>query len=422
MNDAERSRGSYATWIGMRYLRARHDSRFVGFVSGISMLGIALGVAALVAVLSVMNGFEQDLQERILGVISHATLEGADGRLDDWQQLRRRTIGEPGVVAVAPYVEGRGMLVAGPRSAAVELRGVEPTDERTVSTLDRHLSAGGMDLLLPGSYRILLGRLLAVELGVEPGDTVLVVIPMGTVTPAGVVPRMRRFTVAGLIDVGMYDYDRGLALLHIDDARRLYRLGGSVTGLRYAFTDPDTAGWRIREIAEGLGGSYYISDWSRRHGNFFRSIQVTKSIMFFVLLLVVAVAAFNIISALVMVVKEKQGDIAILRTLGGSPREVLAVFMVQGAAIGTIGTALGATLGLLIAKNITAIANGLQGLLGVTFVDPQVYFISELPADVQWPDVLVIAGTALLLSIAATIYPAWRAAATQPAEALRHEV
>jgi len=340
---SERARGpaAYAWWIGARYLRARRDNRFVGFISGISMAGIALGVAVLIAVLSVMNGFEQDLQARILGVVSHATLEGTEGHLDDWRELRRRTAGRPGVVAIAPYIEGRGMLVAGDHSAGVELRAVEPLDEPAVSTLNRHLSGGGLDRLKAGAYRILLGHTLASDLGVAIGDTVLVVIAQGNVTPAGVVPRMRRFTVAGLIDVGMYEYDRGLAVLHLADARRLFRMGDSVTGLRFAFADGATAGRQIRQIAEGLGGSYLISDWSRRHGNFFRSIQVTKSIMFVVLLLVVAVAAFNIISTLVMVVKEKRSDIAILRTLGGSPREILTIFVVQGAAIGIAGTAAG---------------------------------------------------------------------------------
>lgn len=421
---SERSRGpaTYAWWIGARYLRARRENRFVGFISGISMAGIALGVAVLIAVLSVMNGFERDLQTRILGVVSHATLEGVDGRLDDWEELRRRTADWPGVIAIAPFVEGRGMLVARDRSAGVQLHAVEPAQERAVSSLHLHLSGGGLEQLEPGAYRILLGHLLAAELAVGAGDTVLLVIAQGNVTPAGVAPRMKRFTVAGLIDVGMYEYDRGLALLHIEDARRLFRLGKSVTGLRYAFSDGGGAGRQIRAIAESLGGSYLISDWSRRHANFFRSIQVTKSIMFIVLLLVMAVAAFNIISTLVMVVKEKQTDIAILRTLGGTPREVLTIFIVQGAAIGIAGTGAGVALGLLIAHNITAVVGGLERLLGTTLVDPQVYFISELPADVQSGDVIAIAVTALLLGVAATLYPAWRAAATQPADALRHEV
>jgi lipoprotein-releasing system permease protein len=422
MSERPRGPAAYAWWIGARYLRARRDNRFVGFISGISMAGIALGVAVLITVLSVMNGFEQDLQARILGVVSHATLEGTEGRLDDWRDLRRRTTGRPGVVAIAPFIEGQAMLVAADRSAAVELRAVEPADEHAVSTLDKHVSGGGLTVLKPGGYRILLGHTLATELGVAIGDSVLVVIAQGNVTPAGVAPRMRRFTVAGLIDVGMYEYDRGLALLHLDDARRLYRMGDSVTGLRYAFSDGETAGLQIRALAESLGGSFLISDWSRRHANFFRSIQVTKSIMFVVLLLVIAVAAFNIIATLVMVVKEKRPDIAILRTLGGTPREILTIFVVQGTAIGVVGTAMGVALGLLISHNITALVGGLERLLGITLVDPQVYFISELPADVQSGDVLAIAVTALVLGIAATLYPAWRAASTQPAEALRHEV
>lgn len=422
MNKQLRGPAAYAWWIGARYLRARRDNRFVGFISGISMAGIALGVAVLIAVLSVMNGFERDLQARILGVVSHATLEGTEGRLDDWRELRRRTSGRPGVIAIAPFIEGRAMLVTGDRSAAAELRAVAPAEERAVSSLHRHISGGGLERLEPGAYRILLGHTLASELGLAIGDTVLVVIARGNVTPAGVVPRMRRFTVAGLIDVGMYEFDRGLALLHLEDARRLYRMGNSVTGLRYAFADGGTAGRQIRELAEGLGGNYLVSDWSRRHANFFRSIQITKSIMFVVLLLVVAVATFNIISTLVMVVKEKRSDIAILRTLGGTPREILTIFVVQGAAIGVVGTGAGIGLGLLIAHNITAIVGGLERLLGITLVDPQVYFISELPSDVQTGDVLAIAATAFVLGVAATIYPAWRAAATQPAEALRHEV
>ena len=416
------SEPGWTWWIGLRYLRAKRDNRFVSFISGISMAGIALGVATLVAVLSVMNGFEKDLQQRILDVVSHATLEGEDGRLDGWREAKRRTAHEPGVVAVAPFVEGRGMLVAGQRSAAVELRAVLPAEERAVSALHRHLSGGGLDELQPGAWRILAGRGLAATLGVGIGDTVLVVIAQGNVTPAGVAPRMRRFTVAGLIDAGMYEYDQGLALLHLADAQKLYRLGDAVTGLRFAFEDADAAPRRIRELAEGLGGSYLVSDWTRRHGNFFRSIQVTKAIMFVVLSLVVAVAAFNIVSTLVMVVQEKRADIAILRTLGGSPRDMLKIFVTQGAVIGIVGTALGVGLGLLIAGNITAIVAGLERIAGVTLVDPQVYFISELPADVQAGDVLLVAGTALLLGIAATLYPSLRAAATQPAEALRHEV
>jgi lipoprotein-releasing system permease protein len=419
--DARSARG-WPTWVGLRYLRSRQASRFVGFISGIAMAGIALGVATLISVLSVMNGFERDLAQRIVDVVSHATLEGDRARLDDWQAIAEKTRSVPGVVALAPFVEGRGMIVAGERSAAVELRAVQPDAERRVSSLERHVSGRGFGELVPGNWHILLGRGLAEKLGVVPGNRVLVVIAQGNVTPAGVAPRMRRFTVAGTIDAGMYEFDQGLALLHLDDARRLFRLGESVTGLRFAFEDPATAGQRIRAIAESLPGRYYISDWSRRQGNFFRSIQVTKSIMFFVLLLVVAVAAFNIISTLVMVVKEKRADIAILRTLGGSPRDMLRVFVVQGTVIGVVGTALGVMLGLLLAANVSTLAAGLERLTGTVLVDPRVYFISELPSAIRLGDVLTIAGVSLALGMLATLYPAWRAAKTQPAESLRHEV
>jgi lipoprotein-releasing system permease protein len=412
----------WSGWVGLRYLRARSSNRFVGFISGIAMAGIALGVATLVAVLSVMNGFERELGRRILDVVAHATLEGDGGRLPAWREIAARTGGRQGVRAVAPFVEGRGMLVAGERSAAVELRAVLPEAERKVSALERHASGRGFDELEPGRWRVLLGAGLAEKLGVAPGDTVLAVIAQGSVTPAGVVPRMRRMQVAGLVDAGMYEFDQGLALLHLDDARKLFRLGDAVTGLRYAFDDPAAAPQRIRAIAEELEGRYYISDWSRRQGNFFRSIQVTKSIMFFVLLLVVAVAAFNIISTLVMVVKEKRADIAILRTLGASPRDMLGIFVTQGTVIGSVGTVAGLVLGVLIADNVTAIAAALERLTGATLVDPRVYFISELPADIRSSEVLVIAAVALALGVLATLYPAWRAANTQPAEALRNEV
>jgi lipoprotein-releasing system permease protein len=412
----------WPAWIGLRYLRARKGNRFVGFISTIAMAGIALGVAVLITVLSVMNGFERDLSQRILDIVAHATLEGLDGRLPGWRGLEEQTARVTGVVAVAPYVEGRAMLVAGERSAAVDLRAVQPEAERRVSALESHLSGRGFDELAPGGWKVLLGRGLAESLGVALGDAVLVVIPQGTVTPAGVMPRMRRFTVAGTLDAGMYEFDQGLALVHMQDAQRLFRLGDAVTGLRYRFEDPNLAGERIRAIGQLLPDAYYINDWSRRQGNFFRSLQVTKSIMFFVLMLVVAVAAFNIIATLVMVVKEKRADIAILRTLGGAPRDMVAVFVTQGSVIGVVGTAAGLALGLLLAANITPIVAFLQRITGVMLVDPRVYFIAELPSDIHAGDVVLVAGVALALGVLATLYPAWRAAKTQPAEALRHEV
>ena len=413
---------AWAWWIGARYLRLGRSDRFIGFISAISMAGIAVGVAVLLVVLSVMNGFERELRERILDVTSHATLEGLEGRIDDWRSYARQTAAEPGVRAVAPFVEGRGMLVHGDRSAGVELRGIAPAAERNVSALARLVSGGSVEDLAPGGFRIILGRALAEELGARVGDRLLLMVAQGNVTPAGVVPRMRRFTVAGTFDAGMYEFDRGLALTNLEDAQRLFRLGDAVTGLRYALDDPYAAPSTIHALAVSLGGGFFVSDWTRRQANFFRSIQVTRSIMFVVLLLVVGVAAFNIVSTLVMVVKEKRGDIAILRTLGASPGEILHIFVTQGTAIGVVGTAAGLLLGLALAANLTAIVHGLEGLLGITLVDARVYFIGELPADVRAGDVVTISITALALGVLSTVYPAWRAARTAPADALRHEV
>ena len=419
---SERWRPPYSWWIGARYLRLGRDDRFIGFISAISMAGIAVGVAVLLVVLSVMNGFERELRERILDVTGHATIEGLDGKLPDWRSDAERTTGSDGVLAVAPFVEGRAMLVNGPHSAGVELRGVAPEQEARVSSLARLVSGGSLEDLEPGEYRIVLGRALAEELAAAPGDKVLLVIAQGNVTPMGVAPRMRRFTVTGVFDAGMYEFDRGLALIHIQDAQRLFRLGDAVTGLRYALQDPYAAPRLVRQLAVDLGGGFYVSDWTRRHANFFRSIQVTRSIMFVVLLLVVGVAAFNIVSTLVMVVKEKQGDIAILRTLGSSPGEILGIFMTQGTAIGVIGTATGLVLGIALALNLTDIVHGLERLLGMTLVDARVYFIGDLPADIHLRDVVTISITALALGVLSTVYPAWRAARTAPADALRHEV
>jgi len=404
------SSAGWPTWIGLRYLGTRKDERFVSFIAGLSMSGIALGVAVLVVVLSVMNGFERELKERILDVTSHATLQGLDNTLDDWRGERERLAGFPGLAAAAPFVEGQALFVHGDRSSGAKLRGVDLAEESTVSALGRHV-AGGIDVLRGDRYRIILGRALAGQLGVAVGDRVLVVVAQGTVTPAGVVPRMKHFTVAGLLDAGMYEYDRGLALIEIGDGQRLFRLD-----------DPFAAPRVVRELALELGGGFYVSDWTKQQANFFRSIQVTKSILFVILLLVIGVAAFNIVSTLVMIVKGKQGDIAVLRTLGARPRDVLTIFVVQGAAIGLIGTVVGLALGLLLATNLTAIVRGIEGVFGITLVDPELYFIADLPATVDASDLLRVAGMALLLGVASTLYPAWRASRTQPADALRHEV
>jgi lipoprotein-releasing system permease protein len=416
------SAAPFLEWrLAARYLRAQTDNRFLSFISLVGAVGVALGVAVLLVVLAVMNGFESELKGRILSMASHATLAGLDAPLSDWPALARRVALAPHVLAVAPYVEERALLAHGERVSGVLVRGVAADAEGRVSSIAEHLVAGRLADLAPGGYRALLGRALAAELGVRLGDTVVLAVPMGTVTPVGVVPRVRRLTVAGIIDSGFYEFDRNVALVELGDAARIFRLGDAVTGLRLKVDEPFAAGRIVRAVAVDLGGGFTISDWTRQHAHFFRSIATTKTIMFVLLLLVIGVAAFNIVATLVMLVREKQSDIAILRTLGLAPRSLVAVFVMQGTAIGVIGTLAGLALGLLLAANLTALVHGLESLLGTTLIDARVYFIDELPARVAAADAARISATALVLSLLSTLYPAFRAARTLPAEALRHE-
>ncbi len=413
----------YELRIGRRYLRSS-GNRFLSFISLISMLGVAIGVAVLIVVLSVMNGFERELRERILSVTSHATITAFGPGLEDWRSLRERALAEPAVEAVAPYLEGEALLI-GERddgsSSALAVRGVDPALEASVSAIGERMLSGSLAALEPGSFRVLLGGEVATRLGVTTGDTVVMAIAQGTVTPAGVVPRMRRFTVAGVFFSGMYEIDNGLALVNLVDAARLFRTGADATGLRLRVSDPLRAPSVARAVAGALGGGLYVEDWTQRHANFFRSIELTKRMMFFILLLVVAVAAFNIVSTLVMAVKDKQPDIAILRTLGARPASVLAVFATQGTVIGLLGTVAGVVLGVLLAENLESLVHGLERLVGTRFMDASVYLMSDLPAHVELADVSLIAVTAFALCCASTLYPAWRAARTHPARALRHE-
>ncbi|HXY97206.1 MAG TPA: lipoprotein-releasing ABC transporter permease subunit [Steroidobacteraceae bacterium] len=411
----------YEWLIGTRYLRSTHRRGFVSFVALMSVCGLTLGVATLIVVLSVMNGFERELRTRILAVTSHATLTGMSGTLADWQTLAERARRQSGVQAAVPYVESAAMLENGYAMAGATVRGVLPQEERTATGLAQRLTAGRLEDLAPGGYGIILGSALAHELGARPGGTVVVIAPQGTATPTGVEARMRRFRVVGIFSSGMYEFDRGLALIHLADAARLFRLGDEVTGLRLALTDPLRAPETAVRVARALGGDFYVSDWTQSHANFFRSIEITKSMMFVILLMLVAVAAFNIVATLVMIVKEKQTDIAILRTLGAAPRNVLATFAVQGVLIGLAGTLLGAALGTLVADNLEKLVGGLERLTGVQFIDASVYYLSDLPAYVEGLDVLRVCGVAFVLCALATVYPAWRAARTAPAEALRHE-
>lgn len=414
---------AYEWLIGTRHLRSTHRRGFVSFVAVMSVCGLALGVATLIVVLSVMNGFGRELRSRILDVTADATLMGLHGTIDNWRAVEHRVRAESGVEAVAPYVQQQALLTHGEYIAGAAVRGVLPEQEVHVTALARHLEHGDLAELRPGGYEVILGVDLARALHVRVGQSVVLIAPEGIATPAGLMPRMRRFRVAGLFHSGMYQYDRQLALIDITDAGRLFALGpGRVTGLRMKLADPWRAPSTVRRIAYALGGNgYYVSDWTDHLANFFRSIQITKSMMFIILSMIVGVAAFNIVATLVMIVKEKQADIAILRTLGASPRNILAVFAIQGLLIGLAGTLLGAGLGVLIAHHLQSLVALLERLLHTRFLNPKVYYMSELPAYVEGLDVLRVCGVAFLLCALATIYPAWRAARTAPAEALRHE-
>jgi lipoprotein-releasing system permease protein len=411
----------YEWLIGTRYLRSTRGRGFLSFISVVSAAGLAVGVAVLIVVLSVMNGFGRELRTRILSVTSHATLTGLDGNLTDWRQDQAQALQLPGVVAAVPYIEQQALLTHSAHTSGTVVRGVIPDQERRAVGLAEHIEGGRIEDLTDGSYRIILGDALADALAVKVGEDVVLIAPQGNATPAGIEPRMRRFHVAGVFHSGMYEYDRGLAMLNLHDAARIYQLGDAVTGVRLALTDAFAAPRVIRDLAVALGGGYYVSDWTRVHSNLFRSIQITKSMLFVILLLVVAVAAFNIVAALVMVVKEKRADIAILRTLGAGPRNVLAAFSIQGAFIGLVGTAAGAGLGLLLSANLESLVHALERVLGTHFLDAKVYLMSDLPAYAEPGDVLRICAVAFALCALATLYPAWRAAGIQPAEALRHD-
>jgi lipoprotein-releasing system permease protein len=415
-------REPYEWLISTRYLRSTHRRGFVSFVSLMSVLGLMLGVATLIVVLSVMNGFERELRSRILSVTSHGTISALDGRLPGWRQVKEQALRYPGVVAAAPYIEEQAMLAHGEHMTGAVIRGVLPEEELKATGLAQRVTQGRIQDLTGGLYEVILGSALARELDAQVGDTLIMIAPEGTATPTGLQPRMRRFKVAGILNSGMYEYDRGLALVHLADAARVFHLDDEVTGIRLTLADPLRAYSTVKAVALSLGGAgYYISDWTRDHATFFRSIELSKSMLFMILLMIVGVAAFNIVATLVMIVKEKQTDIAILRTLGAGPRNVLTTFAIQGTLIGLAGTVLGAALGTGVSLNLEAVVRGLEHLLGVQFLDARVYYMSDLPAYVEGLDVLRVCGVAFVLCALATVYPAWRAARTAPAEALRHE-
>jgi lipoprotein-releasing system permease protein len=390
-------------------------------ISMISMLGIAIAVAVLIVVLSVVNGFERELKDRLLAMSAHASIEDASGELDRWQLRTSLATDNARVTAAAPYVDGQALLVFGHQLSGAELRGIDPRLENEVSGVSRVITQGDLSDLAAGSFNIVLGVELAQSLGVQIGDRVTATLAEGIVTPAGVLPRMKRFVVSGIYRVGMYEFDRRLAFINIADAQKLFRKADNVSGIRLAVTDIYAAADIVREVAIDAGGGVLVSDWTRRHVNFFRSIQITKSILFVILLMVVAVAAFNIVSTLVMVVKDKQSDIAILRTVGATPAAILRIFVTQGSIIGVAGTFAGLVLGVVFTLNLEEIVNFMEATFGIKFLAADVYFISDLPADLRWSDVVRICAIALVLALLSTLYPAWRGARTMPAEALRYE-
>ncbi len=407
-------------FVGLRYMRAKRRNHFISFISLTSMIGIALGVATLITVLSVMNGFEKELQERILGFVSHATIEDWGGEFENWEEVVESSLQNPEVTGAAPFIEQETLLKGRGVNGAL-VRGVVPELEPAVSELGEHMVSGELSELQPNTFNVLLGEGLALRLGVGVGDSVTIFAPQVRTTPAGVIPQVKRFTVSGIFAAGVNEYDTALAVVHVNDAQRLFRMNKTVTGVRLKLQDLFRARLVANQLANQLPGVYHVRDWTQQHSNLFRAVRMEKLVMFVILSMIIAVAAFNIISTLIMVVTDKQADIAILRTMGASPRTIMRIFIVQGTLIGVIGTILGVIGGVLLATNVETIVPALERMLNVDFLSADVYYISELPSDLQWQDVVKFSAVSLLLSLLATLYPAARAAKVQPAEALSYE-
>jgi lipoprotein-releasing system permease protein len=411
----------YELTIGLRYTRAKRRNHFISFISLISMLGIGLGVMALIVVLSVMNGFQKEIRTRILGVTPHLQISSDGGQLTDWRSALDTVAKHPEVRAAAPFVNGQGMVSVSDRVEGVMVRGILPDAEQQLTALGDKMKSGSLDELRSGEFNIVLGVDLARALGTHVGETVLLITPQGQVTPAGMMPRLKQFHVVGIFEIGMSPYDNALALIHLEDAQKLYRMGESVSGISGSLNDLDRAPELARELEKQLPMDTYATDWTRQNANYFAVVAMEKKMMFIILSLIVLVAAFNIVSTLVMAVTDKQSDIAILRTLGASPKSIMQIFMVQGMLIGLIGMSLGVLGGVLLALNISTIVPFIEHLFGVQFLSKEFYYISELPSDLQKADVFVVAGMSFLISLFATLYPSWRASKVQPAEALRYE-
>jgi len=411
----------FELFIGLRYTRAKRRNHFISFISLISMLGMALGVTALIVVPAVMNGFQKEIRTRMLGVSPQLEVVADGGRLYEWQPVLDMVDKHQQVTAAAPYVAGQGMLSYGQVVQGVMVRGVDPQREGSITDLPAKIKAGSLDALRSGEFGIILGVDLARSLGMRVNDKIMLIAPQGQITPAGMLPRLKQFRVVGIFEIGMAPYDSNLALINLNDAQKLFQLGDAVTGISARLNNSEVAPQVARELQRQLPPYLYANDWTRQNVNYFRAVQLEKRMMFIILSLIVAVAAFNIVSMLVMVVTDKQADIAILRTLGASPRSIMKIFIVQGVVIGLIGTLLGCVGGIALALNLDVVIPFIEHLFGVQFLAKDVYYISELPSDLHYQEVMVVAVTSFLISLLATIYPSWRAAQTQPAEALRYE-
>ncbi|MBA0901329.1 MAG: lipoprotein-releasing ABC transporter permease subunit [Candidatus Nitrotoga sp.] len=411
----------YELFIALRYTRTKRRNHFISFISLISMLGMALGVCALIVVLSVMNGFQKEIRTRILGIAPHLQINAESNDLVDWQPTLQVIKSHPQVVAAAPFINGQGMISFDQNVQGVMVRGILPQDEKRVIDISNKMKSGSLNDLQADGFGIALGSDLARSLGAHVGDKVLLISPQGQVTPAGMMPRLKQFHVAAIFEIGMAPYDNALALIHLSDAQRLYRMDGTVSGISARLRDLDLAPQVSAEIGRSLPRNTYVSDWTRQHANYFRAVQIEKKMMFIILSLIVAVAAFNIVSTMVMAVTDKRADIAILRTLGATPASIMRIFIVQGVIIGLVGSVLGVAGGILLTLNIDTVVPFIEKLVGMHFLSKEVYFITELPSDLQCNDVLIVAGFSFLISLLATIYPSWRASKVQPAEALRYE-
>ena len=410
-----------ALFIGLRYTRAKRRNHFISFISGMSMIGMVLGVMVLIIVMSVMNGFDQQLQTRILGTVPQATVSGVSGSMKDWRSVMKQLEKNPGVVAAAPFTQSQGLATMNGMVQGVMLNGIDPSLEPKVSIIGQHITSGSLHSLTPGSFNVVIGNLLAQKLGVGLGDKITIILPSASVNPMGVFPRLKRFNVTGIFSIGA-NLDETMAYINIHDAGAFLHLPvNSVQGVRLKVSDLFDAPTIAWNAAMKLRGQYYVNNWTQSYGQLFSAIHMEKMMVGLLLSFLIAIAAFNIISTLVMVVTDKQGDIAILRTFGASRGMIMGIFMVQGIVIGCVGTFIGAVLGVLGALNISSIVAWIQNLFGIQFLNPQVYFISFLPSELHWQDVTIICGASLLLSFLATLYPAWRASKTQPAEALRYE-